>query len=48
MLANVWRVLTLRNRRGAMTSPWLHDQLASLPGYSVTQCGERLATVPPP
>ena len=31
----------------ALSSPWLHDQLASLPGYSVTQCGERLATVPP-
>jgi putative molybdopterin biosynthesis protein len=30
----------------ALSSPWLHDQLASLPGYSVTQCGERLATVP--
>jgi molybdate-binding protein len=30
-----------------LSSPWLHDQLASLPGYSVTQCGERLATVPP-
>ena len=29
----------------ALTSPWLHDQLASLPGYSVSQCGERLATV---
>jgi putative molybdopterin biosynthesis protein len=31
----------------ALTSPWLHDQLASLPGYSLAQCGERLATVPP-
>jgi len=31
----------------ALSSPWLHAQLASLPGYSVTQCGERLATVPP-
>jgi molybdate-binding protein len=30
----------------ALSSPWLHDQLASLPGYTVTQCGERLATVP--
>ena len=29
----------------ALSSPWLHDQLASLPGYSVGQCGERLATV---
>jgi putative molybdopterin biosynthesis protein len=32
----------------ALTSPWLLDQLASLPGYAVTQCGERLATLPPP
>jgi putative molybdopterin biosynthesis protein len=31
----------------ALASPWLLDQLASLPGYSVTQCGERLATLPP-
>jgi molybdate-binding protein/transcriptional regulator with XRE-family HTH domain len=31
----------------ALSSPWLHDQLASLPGYSLTQCGERLATLPP-
>ena len=30
----------------ALTSPWLLDQLASLPGYTVTQCGERLATIP--
>jgi putative molybdopterin biosynthesis protein len=29
----------------ALTSPWLHDQLASLPGYDVSQCGERLATI---
>jgi putative molybdopterin biosynthesis protein len=29
----------------ALSSPWLHDQLASLPGYTVTQCGERLATI---
>jgi putative molybdopterin biosynthesis protein len=29
----------------ALSSPWLHNQLASLPGYSVAQCGERLATV---
>jgi len=29
----------------ALSSPWLHDQLASLPGHSVGQCGERLATV---
>ena len=31
----------------ALSSPWLLDQLASLPGYSVTQCGERIATIPP-
>lgn len=31
----------------ALTSPWLLDQLASLPGYTLTQCGERLATLPP-
>lgn len=31
----------------ALSSPWLQAQLASLPGYSVTQCGERLATVQP-
>jgi molybdate-binding protein/DNA-binding XRE family transcriptional regulator len=31
----------------ALTSPWLLDQLASLPGYSVNQCGERVATLPP-
>jgi molybdopterin molybdotransferase/putative molybdopterin biosynthesis protein len=30
----------------ALSSPWLHDQLASLPGYSLSQCGERLATLP--
>ncbi|HXW46001.1 MAG TPA: substrate-binding domain-containing protein [Streptosporangiaceae bacterium] len=31
----------------ALTSPWLLDQLASLPGYSAGQCGERLATLAP-
>jgi molybdate-binding protein/DNA-binding XRE family transcriptional regulator len=31
----------------ALSSPWLHDQLASLPGYVVGQCGERLATFGP-
>jgi putative molybdopterin biosynthesis protein len=31
----------------ALSSPWLLDQLASLPGYSLSQCGERLATLPP-
>jgi putative molybdopterin biosynthesis protein len=30
----------------ALASPWLHDQLASLPGYTLAQCGERLATIP--
>jgi putative molybdopterin biosynthesis protein len=30
----------------ALASPWLHDQLASLPGYSLAQCGERLARIP--
>ncbi len=30
----------------ALSSRWLLDQLASLPGYTVTQCGERLATIP--
>jgi putative molybdopterin biosynthesis protein len=29
----------------ALTSPWLLDQLASLPGYTVSQCGERVATL---
>ncbi len=31
----------------ALSSPWLHDQLASLPGYTLSQCGELVATVPP-
>jgi molybdate-binding protein len=30
----------------ALSSPWLLDQLASLPGYTVTQCGEHIATLP--
>jgi putative molybdopterin biosynthesis protein len=30
----------------ALTSPWLLGQLTSLPGYSLAQCGERLATLP--
>ena len=30
----------------ALSSTWLLDQLASLPGYTVTQCGERVATIP--
>jgi putative molybdopterin biosynthesis protein len=31
----------------ALTSQWLLDQLASLPGYTLDHCGERLATLPP-
>lgn len=31
----------------ALSSPWLHGQLASLPGYTANQCGERLATIEP-
>jgi putative molybdopterin biosynthesis protein len=31
----------------ALGSPWLLDQLASLPGYRVAQCGERIATIEP-
>ncbi len=31
----------------ALSSQWLHDQLASLPGYSVAGCGERVATIQP-
>jgi putative molybdopterin biosynthesis protein len=30
----------------ALTSRWLLDQLVSLPGYAVSQCGERVATLP--
>jgi putative molybdopterin biosynthesis protein len=30
-----------------LSSPWLLGQLASLPGYDVAQCGERIASVPP-
>jgi putative molybdopterin biosynthesis protein len=30
----------------ALSSPWLLGQLASLPGYDATQCGERIASVP--
>ena len=30
-----------------LTSSWLLGQLASLPGYDVTQCGERIASLPP-
>jgi putative molybdopterin biosynthesis protein len=31
----------------ALSSPWLLDQLGSLPGYAVSQCGEKIATIPP-
>jgi molybdate-binding protein/DNA-binding XRE family transcriptional regulator len=30
-----------------LSSPWLHDQLASLPGYDPARCGERIATLQP-
>jgi hypothetical protein len=29
-----------------LSSSWLLGQLASLPGYDVTQCGERIASLP--
>jgi putative molybdopterin biosynthesis protein len=30
-----------------LSSSWLLGQLASLPGYDVSQCGERIASLPP-
>lgn len=30
-----------------LSSSWLRGQLASLPGYDVTQCGARIASLPP-
>jgi putative molybdopterin biosynthesis protein len=30
-----------------LSSRWLHDQLASLPGYDPARCGEHIATLPP-
>ena len=30
-----------------LSSAWLLDQLASLPGYDPARCGERIATLPP-
>jgi putative molybdopterin biosynthesis protein len=30
-----------------LSSPWLLDQLASLPGYDASRCGRHIATVPP-
>jgi molybdate-binding protein len=30
-----------------LSSAWLHDQLASLPGYDPARCGEHIATLPP-
>ena len=34
--------------RRVLSSPWLLDQLASLPGYDPARCGEHLADVPGP
>ena len=31
-----------------LSSRWLLDQLASLPGYDPARCGELIATRPPP
>ena len=31
----------------ALSSRWLLDQLASLPGYNAATCGEHVATLPP-
>jgi hypothetical protein len=31
-----------------LSSRWLLDQLASLPGYDPARCGELIATLPPP
>jgi hypothetical protein len=31
-----------------LSSRWLLDQLASLPGYDATRCGEHLATLQAP
>ncbi|HYB16754.1 MAG TPA: substrate-binding domain-containing protein [Streptosporangiaceae bacterium] len=30
-----------------LSSAWLLDQLASLPGYDPARCAERIATLPP-
>jgi putative molybdopterin biosynthesis protein len=30
-----------------LSSRWLHDQLASLPGYDTARCGEHIATLSP-
>ncbi len=30
-----------------LSSPWLLEQLASIPGYDPARCGEHIATVPP-
>jgi putative molybdopterin biosynthesis protein len=32
--------------RKALSSAWLHDQLACLPGYDPGRCGEPIATLP--
>jgi hypothetical protein len=34
-------------RRQVLSSPWLTDQLASLPGYDPSCCGEHVATPRP-
>jgi hypothetical protein len=31
-----------------LSSAWLADQLANLPGYDPGRCGERIATLPQP
>jgi molybdate-binding protein len=31
-----------------LSSVWLLDQIASLPGYDPARCGERIATIPAP
>jgi putative molybdopterin biosynthesis protein len=30
-----------------LSSRWLRDQLASLPGYDPARCGQHIATLPP-
>jgi hypothetical protein len=30
-----------------LSSRWLIDQLASLPGYDPSRCGDHVATLPP-
>lgn len=33
--------------RKVLSSRWLLDQVASLPGYDAARCGEHIATLPP-